>query len=296
MLRYTCLLHIEPVCQRQSDRQREIQLCQRLFLPRTSFPGLFFAVRQRAGIRCAAEGGQGFFQFRLGNPRQGGEIGPLIRIGHEVLIHKQAVAVFLHLPLKRQGDQISKAAFRHGVLTGKQTVVGAEAQLMALRHSAGQQQAAQLACVCGGNRSFKEKPDMRAFTGAGALHGRRQSAASGGITKGVNIFLPTTVVKIGAQEPGRVVRQQRVDADHITAEFVPPDQVSADDLGRQRDEFPVGAVGTAVFFLVADSTRPLIPAGGRVPGFLCFKIVPALGVHILTPMKQLQKKCDFVLR
>ena len=49
------------------------------------------------------------------------------------------VAVFLRLPLKRQGDQISKAAFRHGVLTGKQTVVGAEAQLMALRHSAGQQ-------------------------------------------------------------------------------------------------------------------------------------------------------------
>ena len=137
---------------------------------------------------------------------------------------------------------------------------------------------------------------MRAFTGAGAFHGRRQSAVSGDITKGANILLPTAVVKIGAQEPGRVVRQQRVDADHITAEFIPPDQVSADDLGRQRDEFPVGAVGTAVFSLVADSTRPLIPAGGRVPGFLCFKIVPALGVHILTPMKQLQKKCDFVLR
>ena len=115
-----------------------------------------------------------------------------------MLIHKQAVAVFLRLPLKRQGDQISKAAFRHGVLTGKQTVVGAKAQLMALRHSAGQEQAAQLACVCGGNRSFKEKPDMRAFSGAGALHSWRQPTASGSITKGVNILLPSSIVKIGA--------------------------------------------------------------------------------------------------
>ena len=156
---------------------------------------------------------------------------------------------------------------------------------MALRHSAGQQQAAQLACVCGGNRSFKEKPDMRAFSGAGALHSWRQPTASGSITKSVNILLPSSIVKIGAQEPSCIVWQQWIDADHITAEFIPPDQVCTDDLGGQRDEFPVGAVGAAMLFLVADSTRPLIPAGGRVPGFLRFEVIPASGVHILTPVK-----------
>ena len=136
---------------------------------------------------------------------------------------------------------------------------------------------------------------MRAFTGAGALHGRCQSAASGSITKGVNIFLPSSVIKIGAQDPGRIVWQQWIEADHISEEFVPPDQVPTDDFGRQRNEFPVGAVGAAMLFLVADAAHPFIPAGGRIPGCLRFEIVPAFGVHILTPVKELQKQRDFVL-
>ena len=68
-------------------------------------------------------------QPRHRQPLQGCQIGPLIGIGLQVVIHEHAATPLPGFLLQRQGDQVAEAPLRHGVLIGEQPVVGAQLQL-----------------------------------------------------------------------------------------------------------------------------------------------------------------------
>ena len=75
----------------------------------------------------------------------------MIRIGNELFIDKERIAVPLRLALEWKGNQISKTAFWQSVLRREQPVIRLKAQLMTARHCLCEQSAPQPAGLGGGN-------------------------------------------------------------------------------------------------------------------------------------------------
>ena len=66
------------------------------------------------------------FDFGKLHSPDAGEKRPLVGVGSENYIQKDAVAVAARQVLQRQRDQIAEAAFGHRVLARKEAVVGIE--------------------------------------------------------------------------------------------------------------------------------------------------------------------------
>lgn len=99
----------------------------------------------------------------------------LVAQDHAVLVPKEGIPVPLGLSLKRQGNQVPKAALGQGVLVGKEAVIGLEAELVAAVHGPGQEAAPQLSRPGGGDGLREEKPDV------GPLPERERSTAGVGL-------------------------------------------------------------------------------------------------------------------
>ena len=84
----------------------------------------------------------------------------------KVSVHEHALAFAARLGLQRQRDGVTKAAFGQRVLSGKEAVVGVEADLVAERGGLRDQGAAEAPRLRGRNRLREEDPDVRALTGA----------------------------------------------------------------------------------------------------------------------------------
>ena len=54
---------------------------------------------------------------------------PLVIMGPQVGVDKDAVASFARCPLQRKRDQVAEPAERHGILAGEQPIVGDEADI-----------------------------------------------------------------------------------------------------------------------------------------------------------------------
>jgi len=64
-------------------------------------------------------------------------MGPLIRVWLEVFIQENRIARLPRFILQGQGDKVTEAATRQGILIGEQTVIGTHGQLMTACHGLG---------------------------------------------------------------------------------------------------------------------------------------------------------------
>ena len=58
-----------------------------------------------------------------GEPGEGGEVCPLVRIRIEIVIDEDGIPFFPRFLLEREGDEISESSGRHRILVGKEAVV-----------------------------------------------------------------------------------------------------------------------------------------------------------------------------
>ena len=295
-LRKAMLVHIDEIGDHQPCLSGEVRLGKAFSLPSARPRFLFGCFHKLAHIPIGTQLGQTFGQLLRGNLWQGGKECPLIWVWLKAFVYEQRVAVLLRLPLKRDGDQVSKAAVGHGVLRGKQTVIRGKGNLVPARHRPGQQSAAQLTRVRSGNRRSEEKPDVGAVAGAGALHGRRQSVFTAGLPERGNIRLPASLVKIRRQQPCHVVFQHGIDSCYISTIRVAAQQMGSYNLRSQWLERAVWAFGTLVRLFIAHAFYPLVFTDRRIAAFPRVGAIIALGVKAVPAAKHGDKTVDLLLR
>src|SRR5579863_4925248 len=76
---------------------------------------------------------------------QGGKKGDLIRVGLQLLIHKDAVRSVSRSALQRQGDQVAKTACWHRILIREEAIIRVEANLRPPLHSAREEERTEFA-------------------------------------------------------------------------------------------------------------------------------------------------------
>jgi hypothetical protein len=84
---------------------------------------------------------------------------------HEVIVHEHTVSVVERSLLQGERDQIAETTFRHRILTGKQSIVRIQSDLMPPFHGSGQQGAAKLPRHNRSRWIREEDPDVSVFTG-----------------------------------------------------------------------------------------------------------------------------------
>ncbi|MCY4377090.1 MAG: hypothetical protein OXC31_25310 [Spirochaetaceae bacterium] len=72
-----------------------------------------------------------------------GQVPPLVGMRLEVVVQEHAVAGLARRVLQRQRDEVAEPAGRHGVLTGKQAVVGLESDVRVPFHRLGEEPGAE---------------------------------------------------------------------------------------------------------------------------------------------------------
>ena len=99
----------------------------------------------------------------------GGQERPLVGVGLELLVQKDAVAGRSWLLLQRQGDQVAEAALGQRVLIREEPVIGAQPDLRAAFHRLGEKMRTQLPRQAGRDGLREEEPDVGAVAGARAF-------------------------------------------------------------------------------------------------------------------------------
>ena len=151
----------------------------------------------------------------------------------KAVIEKDAIATLPRSLLKRQGDQVAKAALGKCVLIGEETVIGIKPDARPAFHRFGQQVRAELARERRRDRLLEKQPDVSPIARAGPLQGRRQIQPTTCFQDGLRILLPLRFVQVGREEEAGFIPQQRVNAhDEVSAEVVVAGKMPANNLVR----------------------------------------------------------------
>ena len=146
-------------------------------------------------------------------------------MGLEILIEENAVAVLARTALEGKRDEIAEAAFRHGVLTREEAVIGSEPDIRVSLHRLGQQKRSEAAREGGGHRLGEDDPDMpaiartRPFQGTAGTSFDRQASR-----KALASRRQLVSVEIGGDKSAAVVRQHGIDADRVAPTQMPVDR------------------------------------------------------------------------
>ncbi|MBZ5762057.1 hypothetical protein LAV88_21620 [Rhizobium sp. VS19-DR104.1] len=135
----------------------------------------------------------------------------------QVAIDKNAVSIFASFPLQGKRDQIAEAAKWHGILVGKETVIGREADLGAVLHRLCDQCGPQLSGDLRGNGFGEEYPDMAAVSRPRPFEGCGNSFCVTGCQQRSGIVRPAFLVEVSSKEPACFVLQQWIYAGNKVA-------------------------------------------------------------------------------
>jgi hypothetical protein len=126
---------------------------------------------------------------------------------------------------------------------------------MPSRHGFGEEKASHLARGSGRHGGGEKEPDMRSVAGPRALHRERNTLASTCFDKGRYVVLPLLLVEIHCEEPAGLVREHRVDPDHVASL-----EVIANAPLRHPDECLIRAFAAFDAALIAYPLNPFIAA------------------------------------
>jgi len=107
--------------------------------------------------------------------RQIRQVGPLIGVGLQTVIHKDAAALLTSRLLQGQGDQVAEASLGHGVLVREQTVIRGELELARPRTRVADDGGAQASGIARGHAPVEENPGVRTVARTRNLQGHRHA-------------------------------------------------------------------------------------------------------------------------
>ena len=224
-----------------------------------------------------------------GEAAQRREKRPLIGMGLESLVEKDAVAALPWTALQGQRDEIAEAARGYRVLAREEPVVRLEPDIRVALHRLGDQMGAETARESGGHRLGEEYPDMRAIARTRSLESRRHALRPAGFKESARVPSPVLLVEIGGEKPAGIVRKHGIDADRVAAPQMPVDRFV-----RHLPERLVGTGAALDARLAADAGRPLVSADRRIARFARPGIFPALRIDVFAAAKQGSEQRDLV--
>src|SRR4051794_35556862 len=124
--------------------------------------------------------------------------------------------------LQWKGDQIPEPTNRHGVLTGKEPIVGVEPNVGASFHGFRDQKGAQTAGLCRRDWFGKEDPNVPAVARTRSLKDRGNSFLSARRHERASVSLPILLIKVSHQKPTRCIREKGVDTCYEVVTVAPP--------------------------------------------------------------------------
>ena len=134
---------------------------------------------------------------------------------------------------------------------------------------------------------------MCAAAGTGTFHVARHTVLAANLAQSIHILLPHRaggcfmVIKIKNEEPAGVIRQQRIDADHVAAIGFFSGQMRHQCALIQRRPAAIGTGRTLDLLTVcfwADAVSPQIFTDRKIPGFSAFHH-RTFGVDVTAPVK-----------
>ena len=225
------------------------------------------------------------------------QVPPLVGMGLKAVVQEYAVARLARTVLQRQGDEIAEPAGRHGVLTGKQPVVGLEPDVRVVFHRLGEQPGAKSARRRRGNRIGEEDPHVDSPAGPRPLQRGRNSVGLTGGKKDGRVPAPRVLVEVDGQEPAGLVAQQRIDAHgEVLAVRVPAAEMSADDFISHRYEGAVRTLPALDPRLVADARRPFVGTRGCVTRPAAARVGPSPREYVVAAAEERSEQRDLLGR
>ena len=164
-----------------------------------------------------------------GDPGKRREVGPLVSVRHELVVHEQRVALLARAVLEWESNEVPEAAPGHGVLAREEPIVRCHAELMSPGHRLRDQMAAHLPREDRWDGGREEEPHVSSLAGAGALDGPGQTSAAAGRDERRHVLHPRALVEVGRQEPAALVVEHGVGADDVA-----PVEMVEDNPGRRR--------------------------------------------------------------
>ena len=124
-----------------------------------------------------------------------GQEPPLVGMRLEVVVQEHAVARLAWRVLQRQRDEVAEPAGRHGVLAGKQAVVGLEPDVRVPFHRLGEEPSAETPSRRRGNRIGEEDPHVTAPARPRPFQRGRNSAGRTGRKEHGGVPAPRVLVE-----------------------------------------------------------------------------------------------------
>ena len=224
------------------------------------------------------------------HPLDAREEPPLIRVGKEVFVDKNAVAFFSRAPFERKGHETAEPSPGQGIQVGTQTIIDLHADLLPLFDRPGQEDATELPGHGGRDPPFEEDPHVCARARPKALHGHGDSHGTARVQEGGNGLLPVAPFKPDREEPAGPVRKERIEADRMPAGEMIPNRLVCH--GRKPRVRTLAALHPR---LAASGPSPFVGTGKRVAASAAFLGLPAQRVQVLSATEDPTKQGDLGL-
>ena len=167
--------------------------------------------------------------------------------------------------------------------------------MLILRHRVRQQSGYKLPRRFCRDRCIKKDPDVRAVAGTGALKIRGNVIFVAYSKKSFRGGFIPFFVKIRAAKSAGLVRQHRIDADHVPRVFVFALRMGINILIRKRQKLAVRAVCAFILLFIAQRLVLLVAAHRLISAFTGGHAVPPPCKNVRSSREQRTEQCDLLL-
>src|SRR6185369_3521552 len=170
-----------------------------------------------------------------------------------------------------------------------------QANFRTMFHRLGEYVRTQLTRETGGNRFFKEKPNMCSVARSRAFQRDGRFELPTGFEKNSRILLPTFTVEVHCQKETSLVQKHGINAhDKIAALSVPPGKMPADHFVGDLKKAPIGTIRAFDSWLLTNTAHPLIAASRCIPGPPCLAALETARIDIFPAAEKRSKQMYLV--
>ena len=141
--------------------------------------------------------------------------------------------------------------------------------------------------------SSKKNQTCPPLTGPGSFQHSRNAHGTAGLQKCTSVLAPALLIEIDGQEKARLVLKHGVNAcDKRLAGWIKSRQMPTNHFISHRKKPSMLAVRALDSWLLADTSNPLIAAGGRVTRFSGFPALEPPRINIVSSTEERTKEPD----